>query len=169
MGVDNCLFSRVNKESHCNHIQIRQKRMSRTFAKQENILGKERSIGKDMDLRTICDRPWVAKCLEQLDISHTFFRKMRLEMQVGTKYFVGWHEHIFRASRRLDNGDGQEGPIWKLCLRLNEENVIVGVSLVILLICGKNGKTMNKWCSHTANMAAFPFAVTGSIIKESVQ
>lgn len=54
--------------------------MSRTFAKQENILGKERSIGKDMDLRTICDRPWAAKCLEQLDISHTFFRKMRLEM-----------------------------------------------------------------------------------------
>lgn len=74
-------------------------------------------------------------------------------MWVGTRLAVlrRWHEHICRASRRPHNVVGQEGPIWKLCLRLNQENVIVDVSLVALLIYGKNGMTMNMCCSHTAN------------------
>lgn len=46
-------------------------------------------------------------------------------------------------------------PIWKLFLRLKQENVIVVVSLVMLLICEKNEKRVSICCSHTANVGYF--------------
>lgn len=77
----------VHKGSHCGDIQIRQKRMSRTFPKQKNILGEENSI-EELDLWTVVIDSWAAKCLEQLDIGHIVFQEVRLEMRVGTRLMV---------------------------------------------------------------------------------
>lgn len=77
-------FPEPTKNVNCNDILIRQKRMSRTFPKQETIPGKENSIGKTWTLDN-CERLLGSKCLEQLDIGHVFFQEMRLEMWVGTR------------------------------------------------------------------------------------